>query len=323
MSFESLEKKIYFAPMEGITGAIYRRTHSQFFEGVDEYYTPFLAVNHTHKFKRREKREFVPNENPVPPIPQILTNDAEDFIWAAKELSKYGYNEINLNMGCPAATVFNKHKGAGMLADLPRLKTFFDVVFAEKSPEMEISIKTRVGISSEDGLEEFIDLWNSYPFKMTIVHPRVRDDYYKGKLRLDAFKKCVALCRVPLVFNGNICNREDYKEVVEKFPQISAVMIGRGLLKNPALAREIKGGEKLNRLELKAFYEKLLQEYRDAFTNEREVLFCMKELWSYSSTLFGEGRKLLQKIQRSKSLEEYMGYVDSAFIGGFGQSFVK
>ena len=268
--------KIYFAPMEGITGSIYRRVHRRYFDGIDDYYTPFLAINQTHKLKKRELREIIPDENPVSPIPQVLTNNADDFLWAAEELSKYGYREINLNMGCPVATVFTKHKGAGMLSDLSRLRIFLDKIFEKKPAELEITIKTRIGVKDTAELDSLIDLWNNYQFKMIIIHPRLREDYYKGNPRMEEFRKCMRQCKSPICYNGNITSVEDCSALVNEFPDLNAVMIGRGLIANPALAREIKGGTRLDLSELKDFYYNLLNEYRTAFSSDREVLFCMK-----------------------------------------------
>ena len=295
--------------MEGVTGSVFRRLHKKYFDGIDAYYTPFLAVNQTHKFKRREKREFLPEENPVLPIPQILTNHSADFLWATEELKRYGYREVNLNMGCPASTVFTKAKGAGMLSDPERLNLFLKQVFEGAPDDTRITIKTRIGVKSTDELDRLIYIWNRYPFGKIIVHPRLREDYYNGTPDWEAFRTCVEKCSAPLVYNGDIKSIVDFERFQKAFPEIDEIMIGRGMLANPALARQLQGGAPLGQTELKDFYAELASEYEKILPGEKNVLFCMKELWSYTATLFSNKNAVLKKIQRCKTLGDYRAAV--------------
>ena len=99
----------YFAPLEGVTGSEFRRAHHQFFPGVDAYYMPFLSPTQDHVFTQRERRNVLPEYNQgFRAVPQLLTKNAEDFLWCAGELSAMGYGEVNLNLGCPSGTVVAK-----------------------------------------------------------------------------------------------------------------------------------------------------------------------------------------------------------------------
>lgn len=106
--------ELYFAPIEGITGGRYRRTHRALFSGVDKYYMPFISPTQDHVFTSRELRNVAPENNAgVPAVPQLLTKNAADFLWAAQGLRAMGYDEVNLNLGCPSGTVVAKGKGPG------------------------------------------------------------------------------------------------------------------------------------------------------------------------------------------------------------------
>lgn len=308
--------KIYFAPMEGITTYLYRRVHQKYFSGVDQYFTPFLAVSQNHRFKQREKNEFLPEENPVPPVPQILTKSPADFLWGIEALLGYGYREINLNTGCPSATVVTKGKGAGMLAEPDRLDAFFSEVFEKKPEDCCISIKTRIGMEDEAELGKLIDIWNRYPLQEIIVHPRLREDYYGHDPRMDAFRRCVSDCKAPICYNGEIRSCPDHAHFRSIFPEVSAVMIGRGLIANPALAREIKGGEPLRLDELKAFHDEVFDGYTKIMAGERDVLFKMKDLWTYMSRMFREEETVLKRIRRSKDFSGYRTAVENAWAAG-------
>ena len=179
--------RYYFAPMEGITTALYRNLHHRFFPGMDQYYTPFLSPARDHVFSKRDLQEILPeHQEGVPVVPQLLTKYPEDFIWAAGELAAMGYQEVNLNLGCPSGTVVAKGRGAGMLEDLEFLERFLDQIFSA-CPSLHISIKTRLGISSEDSFPKLLELYNRYPIWELTVHPRVQKDFYKHEIRWQAF----------------------------------------------------------------------------------------------------------------------------------------
>lgn len=105
-------QEYYAAPMEGLTGWRWRQVHAALFGTADRYYTPFLSPNANFEFQTKELQEIAPENNrDLPVVPQILTNRAEYFIWAAKECQSRGYGEVNLNLGCPSGTVTGKIRG--------------------------------------------------------------------------------------------------------------------------------------------------------------------------------------------------------------------
>ena len=114
--------------MEGITGYTFRNVHHHCYPGMDRYFTPFISPNQHHAVNPKEHRDVVQSNNSeVPIVPQVLTNKSELFLWAARELKeKYGYTEVNLNLGCPSKTVVSKQKGSGFLGDTEKLNRFFD-----------------------------------------------------------------------------------------------------------------------------------------------------------------------------------------------------
>ncbi len=230
-------KTISFAPMEGITGPTYRKVHREFFGGVDRYYTPFLAANKNHKFKHRETREFLPYDPCL--VPQVLTGNAADFVWAAKTIAEAGYEEVNLNLGCPASTVVTKKKGAGLLADTYALECFLDDTFSAADLP-KISVKTRIGFDDPKEAEYLGELYANYPFCEVIIHPRVRRDFYSGMPDLEAFRIMKDKLSCPVCYNGDIRTVADAIKISEMFPDVQHIMIGRGLVADPALAEEIR-----------------------------------------------------------------------------------
>jgi tRNA-dihydrouridine synthase len=173
--------------MEGITDSIYRTLHHKHFGGVDRYYMPFFSPTQHRFLTAREARE-LPKADSVTftAVPQILTKHSEDFIWAASVCRDLGYDEVNLNLGCPSGTVVAKGKGSGMLRDLSALDAFLDEIFA--SAPLPISVKTRIGMESGEEFPAILEIYNRYPMKELTIHPRVRKVFYKGSVEMDAFR---------------------------------------------------------------------------------------------------------------------------------------
>ncbi len=307
---ETNRMRLEMAPLEGLTTYVFRNVFAQYFGHVDKYYTPFLSLHKEKEFNHKERQEVLPENNKgLWVVPQVMTNSSEDFLRAAHTLKELGYTEVNINLGCPSGTVVPKCKGAGMLAEPERLEQFLEECF-EKTP-MKISIKTRLGMEAEEEWEKILAIYNRFPLEELIVHARVREDYYKNPVRLEAFGKALAESKCPVCYNGDIFTIEDYVRLTEHFPKLEAVMLGRGLLRNPRLAEEIvnreKTGEKDERLQ--AFHDELYSAYQQILGGERNVLFKMKELWSYLIYSFPEKEKQLKKLHKLKTCAEYESWV--------------
>lgn len=302
----------YFAPMEGITGYIFRRTHHRFFPGIDKYFSPFISPGSKKVMTPRERRDILPENNEgCRLVPQILTNKAQEFCQAARELWEYGYREVNLNLGCPSGTVVSKGKGAGFLEEPEKLDRFLAEIF--ENVQGDISIKTRIGTENPEEFDTLLEIYKKYPVKELIIHPRLLKDYYKNKPDWKAFQKAGQKLDCPLCYNGDLFTLKRCREFTEQFPETQSLMLGRGLLRNPCLIRELKGEENLTKEKLKAFHDALCSEYEQVMSGDRSTLFKMKELWFYMGDLFPDSKKYLKKIKKTQKVTEYRQAVEELF----------
>lgn len=304
--------KIYMAPMEGITGYIFRNTYNRYFKGVDKYFTPFIAPAKGRPLRNRELKDILPENNKgLNIVPQILTNDVEGYIKTAKLLKDYGYKEVNINLGCPSGTVVAKYKGAGLLYDTDRLDKFLYGVY--EADIMDVSIKTRVGRDFVEEWEDILNIYMKYPFSELIVHPRIRSDYYKGLPRMECFDKVVkefdgaGIEMSHLCYNGDIYTVADWKELRGKYAGLHNIMLGRGLIGYPFLPEMIKGIDtKTDMKRFIDFHNELLDSYVNSDVGPGNSLFKMKELWIYMENMFSdEESRLFKRIRKSKTIEEY------------------
>jgi tRNA-dihydrouridine synthase len=300
--------RYYFAPLEGLTDSIFRRLHHKYFPGLDRYYTPFLSPTVHRSLTPREARELPPADTlGFSVVPQLLTKCADDFLWMARQCRDLGYAQVDLNLGCPSGTVTAKGKGSGMLRDPESLAHFLDQIYSD--PPLDISIKTRIGFESSEEFPTLLDIFNRYPVKELTIHPRVRNAFYSGTVNIDTFRYAIQHSCIPLCYNGDLRSYAQIQALSDTFPQIDAVMVGRGLIQDPGMLTP--DGTAIQTLEI--FYEELLEEYLTAFGGSRNAMFGLKEHWGLLIHRFENSEKLAKRLRKTTDLDEYRTITSEIF----------
>ena len=299
------------APMEGITGHVFRQVQAECFGALDRYYTPFVCPPRVGSdFGKRYRAELDPaNNRGLNVVPQLLTKDADEFVWAAGLLGQMGYGEVNLNLGCPAGTVVSKGKGSGFLRDPESLEAFLLDICA-RSP-LPVSVKTRLGVERDEEYERILEVYCRCPLAELIVHPRVQKDGYKGRPRREAYGRTLERASFPVAYNGDVNTVEDFDELLRAYPQTRHVMLGRGLLSSPALARMIAGGQSLTLPELQRFHDALFAAYRGQMGGN--AVMRMKEWWSYAKGSFEDPMSVARAVRKARRVDEYEAAAQKVF----------
>lgn len=302
---------IYFAPLEGVTDAAFRRVHKEHFSGVNKYFIPFVSPTQDLVFTPREKRNILPEYNQgYTAVPQVLTRKADHFLWAANHFADMGYKEVNLNAGCPSGTVTAKGKGSGMLTDVLALEQFLDEVCA-KSP-LPVSVKTRIGFTSPTEFERIMEVYNQYPLLELIIHPRTRSQQYEGRANKFVYRDALAASDLPIVYNGDLFTLEDCEKHQTDCPKTTALMLGRGLIGNPALAQTLKGGAPITKETFIAFHDALMQAHAEF--HPRNVVFGrMKEFMKYAVCSFENFEKPRKRLRKAANMDAYLDAVHQLF----------
>lgn len=301
--------KLYFAPMEGLTQYTYRKIHNEMFGGCDAYYAPFICPMREEKISARHLKDILPENNEgVPLRVQILSNDAVAFANFEKKIKAYGYDEININAGCPFPMVVKKYRGAGLLRETDRLDRFLNEVFSKS--EVKISVKTRIGFEDGAEMDDLIRIYNDYPISELMIHPRTREAFYDGVPDNAVFKKAYDTLSNKVCYNGNIFTADDYERTVKEYPDLSSVMIGRGAIANPAIFREIRGGKRLTREELIEFTRVFAEEYNKLVRSETFTLHKLKGMWIYMMWNYPEEKKLAKRLKKANKLRDFMSALE-------------
>lgn len=291
--------RYYFAPMEGLTDSVYRRLHHKYFPGVDRYYMPFLSPTVHRALTHKEERELpMADSTDLSAVPQALTKDPADFLWMAQVCRDRGYREINLNFGCPSGTVVSKGKGSGMLRDVDALDRFLAEIF--RDAPLPVSVKTRLGLEHPDEFPAILEVYNRYPIQELTIHPRVRRQLYTGNVDREMFAFAVKNSKNPLCYNGDILTLAQAQALQQQYPQLEAVMIGRGLIANPGM---LSGGT--DPAVLERFMTELLEAYERAFGSSRNAMFRLKENWFYLLPRFEGSEKLGKRLRKTTDIAQF------------------
>lgn len=306
---------IYMAPIRGITERGFRNLFHHHFGGCDAAVAPFINPQRASFFKEKHLVDILPENNPdLPVIPQLLHSEPQEFLALASRLEDLGYRELNWNLGCPAPQVAKKKRGSGLLSHPDRILSFLDKVMPRL--QARLSIKTRLGYNTlEEGLYLFPRL-NTFPLQEIILHARLGCQLYRGKTDLDGFSQCLELCKHPMVFNGDITDRNTFQSLQERFTTIDRWMLGRGLIANPTLALEIKGvpqNTTKKQQNIKAFHDAIYSYYEEILFGPSHLLGKMKQIWEHLIHSFPEKQHLLKKIHKAKSTAKYQRAMDELF----------
>lgn len=303
----------YLAPLHGITDHHFRRAFFTHFPGFDAAMAPFIASTPSERVRKLHFRDLQPADNAgICLIPQILSNDAPGMVTTAAILADMGYSEVNWNLGCPFPRVTNKTRGSGLLPHPGRIASILDHVCPQI--RTEFSIKVRLGLHNPSEILSLIPLFNDYPLKKIIIHPRIGVQMYRGEVDLDGFAAACELSRQPVMYNGDIKTVRDYDLLQQRFPGVMEWMIGRWALRDPLLIGRIRGEAEVNpNPRIRAFHEELYRRYCMNLNGPHHILNKMKEIWQYLGDALPDKRDSVGKLTKCTTLDDYERIVKNIF----------
>jgi len=296
------------SPLQGLTDFRFRNAFNKYFGGIDTYYAPSMRLNGKLDIKPAYERDILPeNNSDLIVIPQIITNDADEFIFAAKYVQKLGYKELNWNLGCPYPMVTKRGMGSGLIKDPAKIDSILNKVYA--GSDIIVSMKIRLGYETGEEILRVLPVLDKYPIKNIAIHPRIGKDLYKEKVDLDSFKRCIDNTEHKVYFNGDITSVAVFKDMLKRFPMIDHFMIGRGMIADPFLPGMIKNNTSEypeNKIEIfRQFHDMLFNEYAQALSGPSHIKMKMFQFWEYFMISFPNSKKGLKKTKKAKSINAY------------------
>jgi tRNA-dihydrouridine synthase len=313
-SIKSPKVRLILAPLRGVTSCNFRNVYSRYFNGFDAALTPFITTTSGNAASRNHFLDILPeNNNSWEILPQLIGNNPDDFIRTSQQVHDLGYDQVDLNLGCPMPTVTKKMRGSALLSNPERLLSFLDRVIP--ALPCRLSLKVRLGYQSNDDLIKLVPFLNKYPLSCVTIHARIASQLYSGTVDLNAFGSCLEQLSLPVVYNGDITSVEIFESLKVRFPKVSGWMIGRGAIADPLLPAKIKNLP-LPSCEadvIKSFHNELFMLYEEILCGQAPLLGAMKEIWAYLAAKFDTSGKSLKKIQRARNTGEYRDAVEEIF----------
>ena len=296
------------SPLQGFTDFRFRNAQNKIFGGIDTYYAPYIRLNGKLVIKSSYHRDLLPeNNSSLEVIPQIITNDADEFLFVAKYVEELGYKELNWNLGCPYPMVTKCGMGSGLISNTEKINQILHKVHNES--DIIVSMKMRLGYDTTEEILDVLPILETYPIKNIAIHARIGKQLYKGGVHLDAFQQCIDNTKLKLYYNGDITSIAKFKEMQQRFPSIDHWMIGRGLIADPFLPSMIKNDSfeyPKNKMELfSEFHDTLYEGYSESLSGSTHILLKMHHLWEYFSVIFANPHKVNKKIKKAKSIRNY------------------
>ncbi len=305
--------RLLSSPLQGFTDFRFRNAFNNHFGGIDTFYAPYIRMNGKLEIKKSYQRDLLPENNiGLEVIPQIMTNDAEEFLFVVKYIQQLGYKELNWNLGCPYPMVTNRGMGSGLICEPQKINHILDCVHAET--DIVVSMKMRLGYESPEEILNTFQVLDTYPLKNIAIHARIGKQLYKGGVNLEAFENCIPNTKHKLYYNGDITSVAKFKEMQDRFPSIDHFMIGRGLISDPFLPSMIKNNSNeypTNRWEIfSEFHDTIYQQYDEVLSGPVPIKMKMKGFWEYFSQSFSNPQKTFKKIKKANNSKAYRKAVD-------------
>ena len=307
------------SPLQGFTDFRFRNAFHKHFGGIDTFYSPYIKLNGKLVVKGSYERDILPeNNDTLEVIPQIITNDAEEFLFVAKYVQQFGYKELNWNLGCPYPMVAKCGMGSGLISNTSQIEHILKRVHNET--DIIVSMKMRMGYENPTEILDVFPILEQYPIKNIAIHARIGKQLYKGGVDLDSFQKCLDTSKQKIYYNGDITSVAKFKELQERFPSIDHWMIGRGLIADPFLPSMIKNNTTeypKNRLEIfEAFHDEIYREYDAYLQGPTPIRMKMLGFWEYFSESFSNPQKTFKKIKKAGNSKNYEAAVKEIFKNG-------
>lgn len=311
--------RIMLAPMEGVVEHQVRNLLTSI-GGLDGCVTEFIRVTDQklpykifYKFAQELESE-CKTPSGVPVKVQLLGSNPEFMAINAQELVKYGAKSIDLNFGCPAKTV-NAHEGGACLLQTPnRVYSIIKAVRDAVPSDVPVSAKIRLGYMDRETYMDNANAVEAAGAQELTVHARSKADGYKPPAYWSYIAKIRQQLKIPVVANGEIWSVDDYFRCREE-SECDDVMLGRGLIARPDLARQIKAALKKEEIQPMRWSEicAMLYEYYRFTTplyHERNCGNRVKQWLMYLSRNYPEATIFFENIKRKSLPDE----IEQAFI---------
>lgn len=305
---------LHFAPLQGYTDDVFLASHREVYGGGYKCYTPFIRLEKGAPRPQDIKRFERASSEGLDIVPQVIFRSVEEFCVLTESLKSKGVDRIDLNLGCPYPMQTRKGRGAAMISDVDTMAKVAETIKADT--DVSYSIKMRLGLESTDEWKCLMPILNDLPLAYITMHPRIASQLYGGELYYDSFAEFMTQCVHPVIYNGDLCTREDIVNITARCPSVAGVMIGRGMLACPSLMAEWMESRDFTLDERMAklcdFHDKVFTRYEATLCGQTQILQKIKPFWDFLEPVIGH--KAHKAIKKAVTLDKYRKAVEPIFM---------
>jgi tRNA-dihydrouridine synthase len=227
------------APMQDVTDLAFWRLMATY-GGPDVYWTEYFRVHGTSSLDRDILRSITENPTGRPAVAQLIGNDVDALVGAARELQRYPIAAVDLNLGCPAPIVYRKCAGGGLLREPERVDAILGALRECVGVNgVKFTVKTRIGFDDPGVFDQLLAIFGRHSLDLLTVHGRTVTEMYRSEVHYDFIARAVEAMSCPVIANGNIHSPAKAEEVL-RLTGAQGLMIGRGAIRNPWLFNQIR-----------------------------------------------------------------------------------
>jgi tRNA-dihydrouridine synthase len=230
------EPILALAPMQDVTDLPFMRLISGY-GNADVYFTEYFRVLPQSRLEPKILSSITENPTGRPVVAQMIGNDIPSLVRTARELEQHPVAAVDLNLGCPVPIVYKKCAGGGLLRDPERIDRILDAL--REALTIPFTVKTRIGFDHAELFEELLPIFARHSLDLLTVHARTVKEMYRSAPRYEFVARAVAEMPCPVLANGNIYSAEK-AETVLSLTSARGLMLGRGVIRNPWLFRQIR-----------------------------------------------------------------------------------
>ncbi len=303
--------------MQDVTDRPFMQVISEF-GSPDYFFTEYFRVHVQSRLEKHILEAVTENHTGRPVFAQMIGEDIHHLVRTTKDLLQHNVAGIDLNMGCPAPTVYKKACGGGLLRDPAKIDRVLGAL-RQTIPGL-FTVKMRIGFDDTQNFETILELVNKHDVDLLSLHGRTVKEKYRSDVHYDCIKQAASIVKCPLLANGDIWSASKAKEVLE-YTGAAGVMIGRHAIRNPWIfkqIREMQSGEPISKIplsEVNTYIKRLYTMISKPWLEEKSLVNKMKKYLNFIGQGVDPEGKFIYEARRAQSQDQLFEICDRHMLG--------
>lgn len=297
------------APMQDVTTLPFMSVISDI-GSPDYFFTEYFRVHVQSRLEKHILEAVTENRTGRPVFAQMIGEDLEHLKRTTLELLQHDVAGIDLNMGCPAPTVYKKRCGGGLLRDPQKIDRILGTL--RDAIPGRFTVKMRIGFDDTENFKTILDLINKHQVDLLSLHGRTVKEMYRSQVRYEYIKQAAETVHCPLLANGDVSSATRARKILD-YTGAAGVMIGRHAIRNPWIFRQIRELESSGKTqpiklsEVYQYVQNLYETLAKPWVTERAHVNKMKKFLNFIGQGVDPEGRFLHEARRAQNKSDLFG----------------